>query len=315
MRHWSAGQATTHRTGVLTRSALASIRDLGRPLVSPILYALALVGVPAAVVLMTGGSDSIGFWIVSLVWVAAVAYAAIITVFIALLVLSPILLVVARILPVRTDSVVAKVSQVAVLALAGTAFLYAAQLGDGSGVRLPTDQPNLGALLVMVSASVAAYGLWALAGRLRQPRHPVTYTRRHSVPEPDQEYWSNEYVVGWRSWGWDGSSLRGVYSPWPSSEMVATCRHCDVVPSWDHVCGIYAVTTPTQTHVFYGRDSVVGIVEMWGDVIQHQNGYRASHARITDLWVNDPVRAEQIRAAYPTAHVVVGRPSVSEEVS
>ncbi|HUG32035.1 MAG TPA: hypothetical protein VMM14_04015 [Acidimicrobiia bacterium] len=315
MKHWSAEEAATHRTGVLSRSALASIRDLGRPLVSPILYALALIGVPVAVVLATGGPGSIGFWIVSLVWVAAVAYGAIITVFVAILVLSPILLVVDRILPVQIDSVIAKVSQVAVAALAGTAFLYAAQLGDGSEVRLPTDQPNAGALLVMVAASMTSYGLWTIAGRLKQTKQPPAYTKRHSVPEPDQEYWSNEYVVAWRSWGWDGSSLRGVYSPWRSSEMEASCRHCDVVPSWDHVCGVYAVKSSTQTHVFHGGDPIVGLVEMWGDVIEHQNGYRASHARITDLWVDDPARAGQIRAAYPTVHVVVGSPGVGEEVS
>lgn len=315
MRHGSAHAAATHPTGVLTRGSLVAIRDLGRRHGSRLLYVLALIGVPVAVVAMTGGSDAIGFWIVSLVWVAAVAYGAIITVFIALLVLSPLLLLVDRILPVRTDSAVSEVSRAAVVVLAVAAFLHAAQLGDGSGVRLPTEQPNLGAFLVMVAAGMTSYGLWATAGRLEHAKHPPAYNKRHSVPEPDQQYWSNEYVVGWRSWGWDGSSLRGVYSPWHSSQMEATCRLCDVAPSWDHVCGVYAAKSLTETHVFYGGESIVGIVEMWGDVIEHQNGYRASHARITHLWVGDPARAGQIRLAYPEVQVVVGSPSVSEEVS
>jgi hypothetical protein len=139
--------------------------------------------------------------------------------------------------------------------------------------------------------------------------------RRHSVPEPDDVYWSDQYVVGWRSWNWDGSSLRGVYARWRSEEFTASCGHCDVVPSWDHVCGVYAAKGPESVHVFYGWSPIVGRVEMWGEVIEHEKGYRASHARITDLWVHDPHRAERIKAAYPSINVMVGSPRLEQEVA
>ncbi|HSM45266.1 MAG TPA: hypothetical protein VK969_09655, partial [Acidimicrobiia bacterium] len=69
-----------------------------------------------------------------------------------------------------------------------------------------------------------------------------------------------------------------------------------------------------DVYVFYGGSPIVGQIEMWGDVIEHENGYRASHARITALWVDDPRRAERIKAAYPELQVAVGRFSLGQEV-
>jgi hypothetical protein len=86
-----------------------------------------------------------------------------------------------------------------------------------------------------------------------------------------------------------------------------------VVPSWDHACGIYAAKTPADIHVFHGGTSIVGKVEMWGHVIEHEFGYRASHARIAHLWVDDRWRAERISSAYPGMEVSVGSP-VGQEV-
>lgn len=314
MKLWSADEMMTHRTGSRVRSALASARGLGRRHVSLILYSLAVFGVPAAVIGFTGGAETVGFWIVSVVWMAAVVYGAVIAVFIVFLFLSPVLLVLDRVVPVETDSMVARGSRILVVGLAVGAFLAAAQLGDGSQVRLPVSPPNLGALLVMVSAAAVAYLLWTAAAAFKPEQRPTLHTRRHGVPEPDEEYWSNEYVVGWRAWNWDGSALRGVYAQWPSARFEATCSHCETVPSWHHVCGVYAAKRPEDVYVFYGGSPIVGRIEMWGDVIEHDNGYRASHARITALWVDDPRRAERIRAAYPGVNVVVGNLSLGQEV-
>lgn len=312
MELWSADEAATRRKGNRVRR-LASARALGRRHVSSLLYALAIAGVPAAVILLTGGPGTVGFWIVSLVWLATVVYGAVLTVFIGILVLSPLLLVIDRLVPGGTDSVVEKMSRAMVVVLAVTAFLVAAQLGDGAEVRLPVPSPNLGALMVISTAGAALYGLWSAADRLKPPKRQVV-PRRHSVPEPDEEFWSHEYVVGWRSWNWDGSSLRGVCARWPSEVLEATCGLCDTVPSWNHSCGIYAAKTPAEVHVFYGRSSIVGMVEMWGELIEHEHGYRSSHARIIGLWVDDPFRAERIRAAYPAVAVRVGSPRVGLEV-
>jgi hypothetical protein len=314
MKLWSADEMPTHRTGSRVRSTLASARGFGRRHVSLILYTLALFGVPAAVIGLTGGAETVGFWIVSVVWMAAVVYGAVIAVFIVFLLLSPVLLVLDRIAPIETDSMVGRGSRILVAGLAVGAFLAAAQLGDGSQVRLPASPPNLGALLVMVAAAVAAYLLWAVARALKLERRPTLHTRRHGVPEPDEEYWSNQYVVGWRAWNWDGSALRGVYAQWPSARFEATCSHCEMVPSWHHVCGVYAAKQREDVYVFYGGSPIVGRIEMWGDVIEHENGYRASHARITALWVDDPRRAERIKAAYPGVEVAVGSLSRGQEV-
>jgi hypothetical protein len=314
MKLWSADEKMTHRTGSRARSTLASARGLGRRHISLVFYALALFGVPTAVIGLTGGAETVGFWIVSVVWMAAVVYGAVIAVFIVFLFLSPVLLILDRIAPAETDSMVGSGSRVLVAGLAMTAFLAAAQLGDGSQVRLPVSPPNLGALLVMAAAAAAAYLLWALARALKPERQPALHTRRHGVTEPDEEYWSNQYAVGWRAWNWDGSALRGVYARWPSARFEATCSHCETVPSWEHVCGVYAAKRPEDVYVFYGGSPIVGRIEMWGDVIEHENGYRASHARITALWVDDPRRAERIKAAYPELEVAVGRFSLGQEV-
>ncbi len=315
MELWSADEVVTHRTGSRVRKALTSARTLGRRHFSYLLYALAVVGVPAAVVFSTGGPETIGFWIVALVWLAAVIYGAVLVVFIAFLVLSPVLLMVDRMIPAETDSVVGRMSRLLVIGLAVAAFISSAQLGDGSGVRLPMASPSLGALMVISVAAATVQGLWSTAGRLKPVRHHPAYIRRHSVPEPDEEYWSDQYVVGWRSWNWDGSALRGVYARWPSAELEASCRYCEKVPSWGHVCGIYAAKTPDDVHAFHGGSSIVGRVEMWGDVIEHDRGYRASHARITALWVDDPRRADRIRAAYPSVEVSVGSLHLGQEVA
>lgn len=314
MKLWSADEMMRHRTGSRARRTLASARGLGRRHVSLILYTLALFGVPAAVIGFTGGAETVGFWIVAVVWMAAVVYGAVIAVFIALLVLSPVLLVLDRIAPAKTDTMVGRGSRALVVGLAVTAFLGAAQFGDTAQVRLPVASPNLGALLVMTAAAAAACLLWAGARALKPERRPALHTRRHGVSEPGEEYWSNQVAVGWRAWNWDGSALRGVYAQWPSAGFEATCTHCETVPSWDHVCGVYASKRPEDVYVFYGGSPIVGQIEMWGDVIEHENGYRASHARITALWVDDPRRAGRVRVAYPEVEVSVGSFPLGQEV-
>jgi hypothetical protein len=312
MELWLSEERAGHPNEV--SDALGSLRPAARRHVSWLFYALAVVGVPAAVFALTGGSEAVGFWIVTTVWLTGVAYGAILAVFVALLALSPVLLVVGRLIGGDTDAWASRVSRVAVLALTIGIFLVAAPLGDGADVKLPVPWPNLGAVIVMAAGVATSYLLWTTGRRLKPSKRPKPPVRRHSVPEPEEEYWSDQYVVGWRSWNWDGSSLRGVYARWASGEFEASCPHCDIVPSWDHVCGVYAAKQPGDVYIFYGWSPIVGRVEMWGNVIEHENGYRASHARITDLWVHDPHRAARIRDAYPSVNVIEGSPSVRREV-
>ncbi|MFP4074590.1 MAG: hypothetical protein ACLFVZ_11185 [Actinomycetota bacterium] len=275
----------------------------------------AILGVPTAVIMASGGWHTVGFWIVAVVWLATVVYGAILVSFILLLLLSPLAILAERVASDRLWDRVTTVAKVSVLVVAGGMFVAAARLGDVSSIRLPTPWPNLGAFLVIVAAAAASRALWSYARRQRPPKKTPAIERRHSVPEPDEEYWSPDYVVGWRAWNWDGSYLRGVHSRWPSETFEAACTHCDVVPSWDHVCGVYAAKRPGDVHIFYGGSWIIGRVEMWGAVIEHEYGYRASHARITQLWVGDPWRAERIGEAYPEVEVAVGTFQTSKKVS
>jgi hypothetical protein len=49
--------------------------------------------------------------------------------------------------------------------------------------------------------------------------------------------------------------------------------------------------------------NVYGRVELTGMVIEHDYGYRASHARIVELFVDSPHLAEQIQVRYPDVRV------------
>lgn len=295
--------------------ALRSVRMLTRRHVSKLLYVAAILGVPIAVIAASGGTHTIGFWIVALVWLAAVVYGGILVSFILLLILSPLVMMAERVFSDRLWDRVTTVAKVSVFVLAGGMFVAAARLGDVSSIRLPTPWPNFGALLLIVAAVVASYALWSLARSQRPPKRLPAPERRHSVPEPDDEYWSTDHVVAWRAWNWDGSYLRGVHSRWSSDTFEATCTHCEVVPSWDHVCGVYAAKRPSDVHIFHGGSWIIGRVEMWGNVIEHEYGYRASHARITHLWVGDPWRAERIDEAYPAVDVAVGNYQANKEVA
>lgn len=293
--------------------ALRSVPMLPRRHESKLLYVAAILGVPTVVIAASGGSHTIGFWVVTLVWLAAVVYGGILVSFILLLLLSPLVMLAERVSSDRLWDRVTRVAKVSVMVIAGGMFVAAARLGDVSSIRLPTPWPNFGALLVIVTGASASYALWSLARRRRPTKRTPAYERRHSLPEPDDEFWSAAYVVGWRAWNWDGSCLRGVHSRWQSETFEATCTHCDVVPSWDHVCGVYAVKRPGDVYVFHGGSWIIGRVEMWGDVVEHEYGYRASHARITKLWVGDPWRAERIDQAYPAVDVAVGRFQANRE--
>lgn len=118
-------------------------------------------------------------------------------------------------------------------------------------------------------------------------------------------YWQ----VKWHS---DQAVLRSLYRPtiWPAEgPLRATCEkrpgslaswvrslfsshpETHVTPQWGCGCGIYALTrldtdeplemSPQvyQRGLFERVVHVVGVVQLWGRVIQHEQGYRAEYAR------------------------------------
>ena len=102
-------------------------------------------------------------------------------------------------------------------------------------------------------------------------------------------------VLGWRVWRVvrTGGALRlwsAVYDEeWPAEgTFSATCRqgHTHAAPALDCACGVYALRDPEGLRRYLvGRDDrwvvgrVLGQVELWGEVIEGEFGWRAQYAR------------------------------------
>jgi len=100
-------------------------------------------------------------------------------------------------------------------------------------------------------------------------------------------------AVGWRAWRVvlheDELRLASVLHDdvWPAEgPLEARCEHGHRAPDWECACGIYAAKRLELALPYrVGRDDrgtlgrVVGLVALGGDVIEHRDGWRASHAR------------------------------------
>jgi hypothetical protein len=129
---------------------------------------------------------------------------------------------------------------------------------------------------------------------------------------PERQTWSTVVVPdvpsairGWRRWNRVGSRLVGFGTcVWPpDGPLEASCHvagphdpptPCRSSPSdsaeghLGHGCGIYAYRTLEDAMLFgaMGSGTVLGEVEVWGRVHEHQRGYRAQFARPRRLlWV------------------------------
>lgn len=124
-------------------------------------------------------------------------------------------------------------------------------------------------------------------------------------------------IHGLRQWALDNAKpphLRAVVygQPWPQGGVPFAARcvgHSHAAPSAHCSCGIYAwhPRADNAEYVFPSRDwlgSVTGIIEAWGEVEVHHDGFRAQYAR--PRWLVLPDRADletrrrmaEIAAAY-----------------
>jgi hypothetical protein len=103
-----------------------------------------------------------------------------------------------------------------------------------------------------------------------------------------------EPLIGWRVWcvvrTRDGLRLSSVIHDalWPEDgELVARCDAGAPhdAPHAGCSCGIYAARDPATVWTYLlGRDDphtvrrVLGRVVLWGRVVEHEHGWRASHA-------------------------------------
>jgi hypothetical protein len=113
-------------------------------------------------------------------------------------------------------------------------------------------------------------------------------------------------VIGFRRWRVSSAGdLVGLGVPyvWESGAQTATCRGLDgvgfgncapfrvwpghQVPSMRSRCGIWAHREPIQPCQCGDPGSpahgVVGAVRLWGRYVEHENGWRAEHARVVAL--------------------------------
>jgi hypothetical protein len=102
---------------------------------------------------------------------------------------------------------------------------------------------------------------------------------------------STEPLEAWRVWrlhaGPDGPRLMSVTRPyvWPTAEPIRA--KCDLhhgsrpTPDLRCTCGVYAAANPddlSRVQVLGTDASVVGSIAMWGRVVEHTRGARASFA-------------------------------------
>ena len=139
----------------------------------------------------------------------------------------------------------------------------------------------------------------------------MAYSGPLGTPQ-DEPFWSPEPVQGWRMWTLRGNNLVGNFGqPWRTGQIEAihasdlrgsTHREHDA-PDPDCRCGVNAYDTWERLVSRESTDhheAVIGLIDMWGKVIQHEQGYRAQHAKIMRLWVVlDPERMQFIEDALP----------------
>ncbi len=293
-----------------------------------VLHVAAVAGVPLIVIAATGGVDAIAFWVEALFQlIVAFTLGAALFSLVGYLLAAPFAKLRHRMRPAISTGT-GDLAMLALFVVGGTIYFLTEPSLKSYGVDLPTESTNLGALVVMLAAGAAGWALFRFAAHV----HRVVGASRSadvlgdsaafnrgkrpwgpSPDEPGQEFWSPTPVEGWRSWAWNGRTLHGYRVAWPDSLSIASCAECGSAPGWDHACGLYATKEREDVEAF-GQVPVVGRVEMWGEVIEHEFGYRSSHARITDLWVDSAVHAARIRRAYPSVRVWEGLPKPALEV-
>jgi len=116
-----------------------------------------------------------------------------------------------------------------------------------------------------------------------------------ALPAPD----AIQAIRAWRVWAAAATAdgvveLRSLTDAarrtrWPvGAALQARCmRARHPAPSTECSCGIYAHRSrgAALAHARATPGSIVGEVELWGRVIEHEHGYRSEYARIRALWV------------------------------
>ena len=122
-------------------------------------------------------------------------------------------------------------------------------------------------------------------GRIRARLFPVI---GGPSPDPAEAFWSPVPVLAWRAWMPAKRGLLGAWGTvWRGPQLHARCaKGTHLAPAWNCACGIYGLKAPPSPQ----GDQVVGLVELSGKVIEHEDGYRAEHAAIKRFWLHPGAR-------------------------
>ena len=126
-------------------------------------------------------------------------------------------------------------------------------------------------------------------------------------------------VVGWRTWrvGRRAQRRTELVAPlagvtWPSRHpMVASCGSARHSPPGDRcACGLYAVADPGALEWGISDHEVLGVVALWGRIVEGGRGWRASHAYPRFVLTGPSIAGEQRAAVSRRYGVPVHRSEV-----
>lgn len=204
-----------------------------------------------------------------------------------------------------------KVPIITVGAVAG--FWYAAQ-DSWQLTLLAASVGGIWSVFVVIAVYQGLiYGLYRLSQWIRVAARLVPQIGGQ-LPRPKEEFWSPAPVLAWRSWRVTDHGLVGAWQAlWSDDHMVATCdRLPHHAPDWDCRCGIYGLKEmPVSV-----EPGVTGIVELSGQVIEHEDGYRAEKARIKQLWLTGRKttkdQLQMLRSKFPDVVIEDANPRHSD---
>jgi hypothetical protein len=182
--------------------------------------------------------------------------------------------------------------------LLGILFLYVFMIaGNLHGVL---HSPRHGVFWISGGASAWIFlmGVW-----LAMRNWPIIW-----FPKPETERIPGatytQPILAWRMWVMNGGKLTSVHyssQPWkPKQRFSAHCFTCKPLPEPRCTCGVYAKRNIEYSFWVNNQRSscVLGLVYLWGNIVEGDRGYRAQFAYPAKLFIIDNNEAEIMAIAH-----------------
>jgi hypothetical protein len=147
---------------------------------------------------------------------------------------------------------------------------------------------------------------------------PLNYAVTPKLPPLERDIATGE-IIGWRAW----RVVEGTHLSHEEDRVPYACvlKSCTTEVSWVRGVPFKADAKPTDydasgfapgVHAwkkkddavgysagsfFWGHSVVVGEVELWGEVVEHEDGYRAEYTQIKSIYGNSAL-ADRVREFY-----------------